>query len=71
LSAVLEPLHFDCIGCQAQTDGSSTTEAVLAVLAVLLGGIVDLETMRADLCFFHRRLVEDAVRRLAGVAEAG
>lgn len=55
-------LHKDCVGCLAEntTDNRPGDEA-LALLATLASGI-PFEQVIDDLCFVHRRCVEDAAK---------
>lgn len=58
----IEPLHFDCVVCQARARevAEEPGEETLILLVLLFTGI-PLEQMKRDLCFEHRRRVRNAV----------
>lgn len=55
-------LHEDCVVCLASAEGRSSEDGTKIVLMMLCRG-VEPEQIHRDLCFKHRREVEDAVRR--------
>lgn len=59
-------LHSDCVCCRARENEAagrflSAEDATVVILAVLRSG-VSAEQVHRDLCFQHRRQVEDASR---------
>jgi hypothetical protein len=61
-------LHHNCVGCLSQAeveDGLEATDAGIILLAILRAGVSDLDSVYGDLCFFHRRVVDDAARAVA------
>lgn len=63
------PLHDDCVGCRARsiTIGPPAPlngeEATVVLLAMLLAGI-PFEQIFGDLCFAHRKQVDDTAQIL-------
>lgn len=64
-------LHEDCVVCLANEEGC-TVERHTRVLLLMLQSGVEVEGIIRDLCFVHRRLVEDDGRvALEEVPDAG
>jgi hypothetical protein len=65
-----EPLHEHCVVCQAHARAPNARgpgEETIILLGILLDGLT-VEELRRDLCFVHRRRVEDVARHLGGAA---
>jgi len=61
-------LHHNCVGCLSKAemaDGMAATDSTLVLLAILRSGVSDLDSVYRDLCFFHRRVVDDAAEAVA------
>jgi hypothetical protein len=56
-------MHSDCVACQASAENLTGEQATLTALATLRTQHSVEEVIR-DLCFRHRRIVEDADRVL-------
>ena len=66
-----EPLHQNCVVCQAVARAGELPpgEETIILLGILLDGETELEEdVRQELCFVHRRRVEDVARHLGGAA---
>jgi intergrase/recombinase len=63
------PLHFECVVChdRAANEDEDAEAATLIVLTMLLSG-ARLEDVHRDLCFVHRRRVEDNAKEMPPVA---
>jgi len=60
-------LHHNCLGCLSRAevaDGMKAKDSALILLAILRSGVSDLDHVYSDLCFFHKRLVDDAARAI-------
>ena len=62
--ATVEPMHFDCVVCQsianaAEVDGLRPGVETLTLLRMWHHDGLDLADMTEDLCFEHRRIVEN------------
>lgn len=55
-------LHFDCVACRAAHSPEETGETATMVILVILHDDSVASDIHRDLCFSHRRRVEDAVR---------
>ncbi len=58
-----EPLHFDCVCCQAHTSDTLHTHVGHVMVILIMYERGELEGYRQNLCFEHRRLLEDALKR--------
>jgi hypothetical protein len=54
----VEIQHFDCVCCQARVLNPSPEGATLIILRMMLHDGLDLEDLRQELCFYHRRRLE-------------
>jgi hypothetical protein len=59
-------MHRDCVACLSAADCLEPGEEVLTLLAMLCGG-QPLEQIYEDLCFRHRRDVDDAAKAVAAL----
>lgn len=57
------PFHFNCVVCQSVAKQLTGKEAALTLLAMLRDD-TSPEEMHRDLCFAHRRIVEDVSRSM-------
>lgn len=57
------PLHPDCIGCLQRVEPLSDQDPALVLLAMLMSGST-IEKIYQNLCFSHRRLVDDTVKEI-------
>lgn len=66
---MIEPIHQDCVACRAAFS-TDTAEVATLVLLVMLHDDSTLEEIYQDLCFAHRRKVDDTVRVARSEREA-
>lgn len=60
-------MHHLCVGCLAREQPDETAEeATMTLLAMLLGGHT-VEDFTSELCFAHRRHIDDAAARVRAV----
>jgi hypothetical protein len=62
MSTGAEALHFNCVACRAASEGDGGEIATLSIL-VMIHDDCTPEAIHRDLCFTHRRRVEDAVAK--------
>ena len=60
-----EPLHADCVLCQAHTTSANAMEQTYWLLLTLAEGYL-FEDLYDGLCFLHRRHFDDACREAWG-----
>lgn len=65
----IEPLHTDCLVCRSVTEGLTPPQTAVCILSVLASGIPADQAHR-DLCFAHRREVEDVARAVVAERDA-
>lgn len=64
-------LHKDCIVCLARTCDHTAAEESVLILAMVWSGTADFESIHRDLCFVHRREVEDIGKNIVIEDSAG
>jgi hypothetical protein len=69
MSAV-EALHFNCVACRAASS-EETAETATLVMLVIVHDDLTAEEIHRDLCFAHRRRVEDATRKAQAERRGG
>jgi hypothetical protein len=57
-----EPLHHECVACHARSTYSTPEEATMIMLLMMARFSITVEDMIHDLCFYHRRELEDHVK---------
>lgn len=57
----VKELHVGCMACSAKLGGDEPDVAVLSVLAAMVRCEADVGQARRELCFFHRRLLDDTL----------
>ena len=55
-------IHADCLGCLAERERLSPIDTVVLVLSILQGRHT-VEEVTRDLCFAHRRRVQDVAAK--------
>ena len=60
----VKALNHNCIGCLARIEAETGEEATLTVVVMLRSNWSTPESIYDDLCFAHRRYVDDAVRAM-------
>lgn len=63
MTAEVETFSPDCVACIAKANKLPPNDAALSVLAILESGH-DLEDVVRDLCFYHRRKMNDCAKAL-------
>lgn len=56
-------LHFDCVMCLNDCSNPPSNEVFRAMMLMLLSEDIPPEQIRNDLCFAHRRIVEDDIKQ--------
>lgn len=64
MSAV-EPMHFECIVCHARAADPQLNAATATLAAISTALHVGLDQVHRDLCFAHRRQIEDVAKTIA------
>jgi len=59
---VAEPLHHECVVCHARSTKSTPEEATMTLLLMMALYDHTLEDMVPDLCFYHRRQLDDCTK---------
>jgi hypothetical protein len=56
--------HDDCVACRVVGEAISAVEQTIVLLAMLTASQSTVESITADLCFKHRRMLEQVVKHL-------
>jgi hypothetical protein len=58
------PMHFECIACHARSSNNTPEECILATVSSMMADNISIETVYRDLCFVHRRRVDDVIGKM-------